>query len=128
MDAIISQDKSFDEGCFNLPGFKPGNYYHKVYNHPEIFRTDIPFKNLSEKEKNFLLYGSYSKDGERVLKRVEGVYNQFKRLLLLKSEDQQKDTTLKKISQYLYKYPCPDCGNTAPSHRSTTKGSAHNAS
>ena len=109
VDAIIFQDKSFDEGCFNLPGFKPGNYYHKVYNHPEIFRTDIPFKNLTEKEKNFLLYGSYSKDGPRVLKRVEGVYNQFKRLLLLKSEGQQKDTTLKKISQYLYKCPCPDC-------------------
>ncbi|MGN1399069.1 MAG: ATP-binding cassette domain-containing protein [Erysipelotrichaceae bacterium] len=109
IDAFIYQDKSYDQGCFNLPSFKPGNYYFKLYRHPEIFRCDVPFKDLSEKEQNFLLYGSYSKDGERIDKKVEGVYNQFKRLLLLKSDDQQNDTTLKKISQYLYKRPCPDC-------------------
>ena len=64
---------------------------------------------LSEKEQNFLLYGSYTVDGERVDKKVEGVYKQFKRLVLMKGPEEQNDYTLKKIAQFLYECECPDC-------------------
>lgn len=106
---LIDPDKSFDEGCFLLPAFGPEKYYWKVYRRPEYFRTDIAWKDLSEKEQNVLLYGSYTPDGERIDKKLEGIYNQFKRLVLMKEPDEQKDYTLKKISQYMYECECPDC-------------------
>ena len=106
---LIDPDKSFDEGCFLLPAFGPKKYYWKVYRRPEYFRTDIAWKELSEKEQNVLLYGSYTPDGERIDKKLEGIYNQFKRLVLMKGPDEQKDYTLKKISQYMYECECPDC-------------------
>ena len=53
--------------------------------------------------------GSWTKDGERVDKKVEGVYKQFKRLCLMKGPEEQNDTTLKKINQYMYECECPDC-------------------
>ena len=106
---LIDPDKSFDEGCFLLPAFGPEKYYWKVYRRPEYFRTDIAWKDLSEKEQNVLLYGSYTPDGERIDKKLEGIYNQFKRLVLMKGPDEQKDYTLKKISQYMYECECPDC-------------------
>ena len=106
---LIDPDKSFDEGCFLLPTFGPEKYYWKVYRRPEYFRTDIAWKDLSEKEQNVLLYGSYTPDGERIDKKLEGIYNQFKRLVLMKGPDEQKDYTLKKISQYMYECECPDC-------------------
>lgn len=106
---IIDEEKSFDEGCFLLPAFGPGKYYWKVYRKPEYFRTDVKWKDLSEKEQNFLLYGSYTVDGERVDKKVEGVYKQFKRLVLMKGPEEQNDYTLKKIAQFLYECECPDC-------------------
>jgi len=106
---LIDEEKSFDEGCFLLPAFGPDKYYWKLYRRPEYFRTDIPWKSLSDEEKNILLYGSKTPNGERVDKKLEGVYNQFKRLILMKGAEEQTDATLKKISHFLYECECPDC-------------------
>ena len=109
MNNLIDADKTYDEGCFNLPAFGTGNYYWKVYRRPEFFRTDVPWKDLSEEEQNILLYGSRTKGGERLDKKLEGVYNQFKRLVLMKGAEEQTDNTLKKIARFLYECECPDC-------------------
>ncbi len=109
IEKVIEFDKTYDEGCFNLPAFGNGNYYWKVYRRPEYFRTDVPFGELTDQERNFLLYGSHVKGGERLDKKVEGVYNQFKRLVLMKSAEEQTDHTLKKISRFIYECECPDC-------------------
>lgn len=106
---LINADNTYDEGIFNLPAFGAGNYYWKVYRRPEYFRTDVPWKDLSEEEQNILLYGSRSKGGERIDKKLEGVYNQFKRLVLMKGAEEQTDNTLKKIAKFLYECECPDC-------------------
>lgn len=106
---LINADNTYDEGIFNLPAFGTGNYYWKVYRRPEYFRTDVPWKDLSKEEQNILLYGSRSKGDERLDKKLEGVYNQFKRLVLMKGAEEQTDYTLKKISQFLYECECPDC-------------------
>lgn len=106
---LIDEDKTYDEGCFMLPAFGPDKYYWKVYRRPEYFRTDVKWKELSEKEQNILLYGSYTPDGERIDKKLEGIYNQFKRLTLMKGPEEQKDTTLKRINQFMYECECPEC-------------------
>lgn len=106
---LINADHTYDEGIFNLPAFGVGNYYWKVYRRPEYFRTDVAWKDLSEEEQNILLYGSRTKGGERIDKKLEGVYNQFKRLVLMKGAEEQTDHTLKKIAQFLYERECPDC-------------------
>ncbi len=106
---LIDADKTYDEGCFLLPAFGTGKYYWKVYRRPEYFRTDVPWKELSEEEQNILLYGSRKQGGERIDKKIEGIYNQFKRLVLMKGAEEQTDYTLKRIAQYLYEKECPDC-------------------
>lgn len=83
---LIDEDKTYEEGFFLLPAFGPGKYYWKLYRRPEYFRTDVKWKELSQKEQNLLLYGSWTIDGERVDKKIEGVYNQF-----------------------MYECECPDC-------------------
>ncbi len=106
---LIEPENTYDEGIFLLPAFGPGKYYWKLYRRPEYFRTDVKWKDLSEREQNFLLYGSWTPDGERVDRKVEGVYNQFKRLVLMKGPEEQTDATLKKISRFLYECECPSC-------------------
>lgn len=106
---VINFENTYDEGFFNLPAFGNGNYYWKVYRRPEYFRTDVKWKDLTEEEQNILLYGSRTKGGERIDKKIEGVYNQFKRLVLMKGVEEQTDNTLKKIAQFLYECECPDC-------------------
>ena len=109
ISSFIVEENTYDQGCFLLPAFRNGNYYWKVYRKPEYFRTDVAWKDLEEKEKNFLLYGSYEKDGPRLDKKVEGIYNQFKRLVLMKGEEEQTDATMKKIGRFVYERECPDC-------------------
>ena len=109
MKNLINENHTYDEGIFNLPAFGVGNYYWKVYRRPEYFRIDVPWKDLSQEEKNILLYGSKIKDGKRLDKKLEGVYNQFKRLVLMKGPQEQSDHTLKKIAKYLYECQCPEC-------------------
>lgn len=109
VDNLIDKEKTYDEGCFLLPAFGPDKYYWKVYRRPEYFRTDVPWKDLSDEEQNILLYGSRTKGGERIDKKIEGIYNQFKRLVLMKGAEEQTDYTLKKIAQFLYEKECPDC-------------------
>ncbi|MGN1164551.1 MAG: ATP-binding cassette domain-containing protein [Candidatus Ornithospirochaeta sp.] len=109
ISSFIVEENTYDDGCFLLPAFKPGNYYWKVYRRPEYFRTDVPWKDLDEEERNILLYGSREKGGERIDKKIEGIYNQFKRLVLMKGEEEQTDSTMKKISKFVYERECPDC-------------------
>ena len=109
MSNLIDENKTYDEGCLLLPAFGPEKYYWKQYRRPELFRTDVPWKDLTKEEQNILLYGSRTPDGERIDKRLEGVYKQFKRLVLMKGAEEQTDNTLKKIAQFLYECECPDC-------------------
>ena len=106
---LIDEEKSFKEGMLNLPGFNFGNYYYKVYNEEGFFDVDKKFKDYTQEEKNILLYGRKTLDGPRVSKRIEGIKNQFERLVLMKSEAEQTDNTLRKISQFVNQCKCPDC-------------------
>lgn len=107
--ALIDEEKTYEEGMFRLPAFGPDKYYWKLYRRPDLFRTDVKWKELSEEEQNILLYGSRTRDGERIDKRVEGVYKQFKRLCLMKGAEEQTDYTLRRISTFLSEKTCPDC-------------------
>lgn len=106
---LIDEEKTYEEGIFHLPAFGPGKYYWKLYRRPDLFDIHKRWKDLSEEEQNILLYGSRTKDGERLDKKIEGVYNQFKRLCLMKGPEEQSDHTLKKINQYMDEIVCPDC-------------------
>lgn len=110
VDRLIDPQKSFDEGCFMMPAFGKDKYYWKLYRKPEYFRPTVAWKDLTDQEQNYLLYGSFTKDGARLDKRVEGVYNQFKRLVLMKSAEEHTDHTMKKIAQYVVERPCESCG------------------
>ena len=107
---LIDEDKTYEEGIFQLPAFGPGKYYWKLYRKPELFDVNKKWKELSEEEQNILLYGSRTKNGERVDKKLEGVYNQFKRLCLMKGAEEQNDNTLKKINRFMEETVCPECG------------------
>ncbi len=106
---VIDENKSLKEGMINLPAFNPGNYYYKVYTSEGWFDEDKKFKDYSEEEVNLLLYGRRTIDGDRLSKKIEGIKNQFQRLVLMKGEAEQTDTTLKKIGKFVNQCECPVC-------------------
>src|SRR5574344_376133 len=106
---VFDEDKSWNEGMVELPAFHPGNWYFKQYVESGLFDPDKKLRDYSEKERNLLLYGSYEKDGERVNKRVEGIYKQMNRLLLKRDTSTSSDLSQKRLENMIHQSECPVC-------------------
>ena len=109
IEQVIDPEKSFNEGMLNLPAFGVGNYYWKTYTGSGLYTLDKKWKDYTEEERNLLLYGSRTKNGEREHKRIEGIKNQFQRLCLMKGPEEQNDNTLKRLNRFMRETVCPDC-------------------
>lgn len=105
----LDEEKSWNEGMVDLPVFRPGNWYFKQYIDSGLFDADKKLKDYSERERNLLLYGAYEKDGERVNKRVEGIYNHLSRLLLKRDTSAASDVTQKRLETLISQKECPVC-------------------
>ena len=109
IEQVIDPEKSFNEGMLNLPAFGVGNYYWKMYTGSGLYTLDKKWKDYTEEERNLLLYGSRTKNGEREHKKIEGIKNQFQRLCLMKGPEEQNDNTLKRLNRFMRETVCPDC-------------------
>ena len=109
IEQVIDPEKSFNEGMLNLPAFGVGNYYWKMYTGSGLYNLDKKWKDYTEEERNLLLYGSRTKNGEREHKKIEGIKNQFQRLCLMKGPEEQNDNTLKRLNRFMRETVCPDC-------------------
>ena len=105
----LDEEKSWNEGMVDLPVFRPGNWYFKQYIDSGLFDADKKLKDCSERERNLLLYGAYEKDGERVNKRVERIYNHLSRLLLKRDTSAASDVTQKRLETLISQKECPVC-------------------
>lgn len=109
IEQVIDPEKSFNEGMLNFPAFGVGNYYWKMYAGSGLYNLDKKWKDYTEEERNLLLYGSRTKNGEREHKKIEGIKNQFQRLCLMKGPEEQNDNTLKRLNRFMRETVCPDC-------------------
>lgn len=109
IEQVIDPEKSLNEGMLNLPAFGVGNYYWKMYAGSGLYNLDKKWKDYTEEERNLLLYGSRTKNGEREHKKIEGIKNQFQRLCLMKGPEEQNDNTLKRLNHFMRETVCPDC-------------------
>lgn len=109
INEVIDLEKSLNEDMLDLPAYHVGNWYWKQYAESGLFDLDKKWKDYTQQEKNLLLYGSYEKNGERVNKKIEGIYNHFNRLLIKRDLSHSSDTTLLKLKRIVKEYECPDC-------------------
>lgn len=109
IDEVIHSERSLNEDMLDLPAYHVGNWYWKQYAESGLFDLDKKWKDYIPQEKNLMLYGAYEKDGERVHKKVEGIYHHFNRLLIKRDLSQSSDTTLMKLKRIVKEYECPDC-------------------
>lgn len=106
---VIDSEKSLNEGMLDLPAFHVGTWYWKQYTGSGLFDNDKKYCNYSEKEKNLLLYGSYEKDGKRVHKAVEGIYNHLNRLVLKRDITDSSERSILRLQRLVKESDCPCC-------------------
>ena len=118
---IINKDLSLDDGA--IKGWdKRNEFYYQIikslskhYN----FKTQIPFSDLSKKNKNIILYGTedkeiefiyYNNSGKKTSKFqvFEGVLNNFER----RYKSTESNFVREELNKYTSKQTCKDCDGT----------------
>lgn len=108
LEAVLDEEKSWNEGMVDLPGYHPEKWYFKQYVESGLFDPDKKLKDYTDEERNLLYYGALNKDGERVNQRIEGIYNHWNRILLNR-ESASSEPALKRMEALLKKRECPRC-------------------
>ena len=105
----LDPEKSWMEGMADLPAFHIGNWYWKKYVEANIFPLDKKWKDFTETERNRLLYGADTPNGERVSKQVEGVANYLNKMLLNRDTSMIKEASVKRMMSLVSEKVCPLC-------------------
>lgn len=108
-DKYLDPEKSWEEGMADLPAYHYGNWYWKIYKESGLIDVHKKWKDYSEEEKNLLLYGAREKNGERVNKKVEGIYNYLYRMLVNRDISQTREASWLKLGAMVEQSECPVC-------------------
>ncbi|MBE5962985.1 MAG: excinuclease ABC subunit UvrA [Lachnospiraceae bacterium] len=109
LKSALDEEKSWNTGMVELPGHHVGNWYWKQYVESGLFDVDKKLKDYTEEERNLLLYGARTQDGDRVQKKVEGIYNYLKKMLLNRDTSDVKEASIKRLEKYIVEKECPIC-------------------
>lgn len=109
IDGILDPEKSWAEGCVKESLFNPGNWYWEQYANSGLFDVNKPLKDYSKEEYNLLVYGSRDGKGPREHKHVEGLFNQYTRLLLNRDLTNMSDVQKRKAERFVKESECPIC-------------------
>ena len=86
-----------------------GNWYWKQYAEAGIFPLDKKWKDFTETERNRLLYGSDTKDGEKLSKKVDGISHYLHRMLINRDTSTLKEASVKRLMNLVSEKVCPTC-------------------
>lgn len=109
LSMVIKTDKSWNDGMVDYTVFKPGGWYWKQYAGSGLFDIDTPWRELTQREQNLILYGAYEKDGEQVHPKIEGVQKYLERTLLHKDRSDSSEAVQERLEKYMKQKECPCC-------------------
>ena len=109
IDSMLLPDESINSGMIDSTLFRVGSWYWQQYQSSGLFDNDKKLKDYSERERNLLLYGAEEKGGKRVSKQVEGLYNQYSRLLLKRDLSDKSNALQSRATEMIKQRECPVC-------------------
>lgn len=109
IEAMIDQDKSWNEGCIKDSLYSPGSWYWKQYAESGLFDLDKPIKEYTPEEYNLLLYGSRDGKGEQEHPKVTGIYHKYTKTLLNRDISSKSKHTQEKSQSLVAEMECTDC-------------------
>ncbi|MDO5558479.1 MAG: excinuclease ABC subunit UvrA [Oscillospiraceae bacterium] len=109
VDAFLLPEESLNTGMIDTTLFRTGSWYWQQYTGSGLFDPDKKLKDYTQRERNLLLYGAEEKGGERVSKKVEGIYNQYARLLLKRDLSDKSEAMQSRAEELIKQTECPAC-------------------
>ena len=108
-EELTGPEKSWNEGMADLPAFHVGNWYWKQYAESGIIPLDKKWKDFTPTERNRLLYGADTPDGERLSKQVEGIVRYLNKMLINRDTSNLKEASVKRMMSLVSEKTCPVC-------------------
>ncbi len=109
IESVFISEGTWNTGMTDMTLFKPGSWFWQQYYDSGLFDPNKKWKDYTQRERNLMLYGAEEKDGKRVSKRVEGLYNHCSRLLLKRDLSEKSDTLQNRASELIKQKECPFC-------------------
>jgi len=109
IESVFIPEGTWNKGMTDMTLFKPGSWYWQQYYDSGLFDPDKKWKDYTQRERNIMLYGAEEKDGERIDKHVEGLYNHCSRLLLKRDLSEKSDALQNRASELIKQKECPCC-------------------
>ncbi|MGM9973583.1 MAG: ATP-binding cassette domain-containing protein [Clostridiaceae bacterium] len=109
IESVLLPEETWNTGMVDMTLYRPGSWYWQQYRDSGLFDPDKKLKDYSPREKNLLLYGAEEKGGDRISKKVEGVFNHYSRLLLKRDLSDKSDALQKRASELIKQKECPVC-------------------
>ena len=109
IESVFIPEGTWNTGMTDMTLFKPGSWYWQQYYDSGLFDPDKKWKDYTQRERNIMLYGAEEKDGERIDKHVEGLYNHCSRLLLKRDLSEKSDALQNRASELIKQKECPCC-------------------
>jgi excinuclease ABC subunit A len=118
-ELVINPDLSIDEGAIGPWSGRRLEYFDKLLQSAAKtfgFRTDVPFRRLSKKAKDVILYGARDEDIHVRYKnrfgRVRSYWTSFEGVmswLERRRSETDSDYARERYEQYFREVPCPEC-------------------
>jgi len=109
IEAMLMPEESWNTGMVDATLFRVGSWYWQQYRDSGLFDPDKKLKDYTERERNLLLYGAETRDGQRMNKKVEGIFNHYSRLLLKRDLSDKCDALQSRAIELMTQRECPAC-------------------
>ena len=116
---VPDPDLSLDEGAIAPWGSRTTQYFDRLIESAAKafkFRTDVPFRKLSQKARDVILYGSEDTEihvrYRNRFNRIRSYWTEFEGViswLERRREDTDSDYARERYEQYFREVPCPEC-------------------
>ena len=123
--ALFDESRSIADGALTVPGYGPGTWYARIFEHSGLFPGDKPIKDFTTKQRHALLYGEPVKiKVEGINLTYEGLIPRIQRSFLSKDVEAMQPHIRAFVERAITFGTCPECDGTrlAPEARSSRIG------
>ena len=122
LTALYDENKSIAEGALTIPGYGPGTWYARMFEHSEFFPGDKPIKSFTKRQLHDLLYKEPTKvKAEGINITFEGLIPRIQKSFLSKDVEAMQPHVRRFVESAITFGTCQECGGTrlAPEARSS---------
>ncbi|AGF72083.1 ATP-binding cassette domain-containing protein [Corynebacterium halotolerans] len=111
LDEIVDESLSLNDGAIRAPGFKPGQWAHRMYAESGLYPADQPVQDFTAKQREAFLYAEPEKRKIAEMNMTyEGLIPRIRKSMLTKDRESMQRHIGEFVDRAVTFIECPGCG------------------